>query len=201
MSYNYVQKNLPPKFYVWLFTTFLFCFFFSQFSPSKVFLTFYFFFRKKEDKKWTKKNVFDSKKNWLVVQNLAKFFLCHKMVTLFFLTWTFPPPDTPKPKFLKNKKFSLEKSPWICTKKSQKPKVIPLNNPPPPPAYVPQICQTSRKFMQKIWKFSLKKHFLKKTCFWGTKNVGFFLWVKGYRVPPAVVVDLWSTTNNAFEIL
>ena len=53
---------------------------------------------------------------------------------------------TSKPKFLKNKKISLEKLPWICTNKSQKPKVIPLNkkSPPPPPVYVPQICQKTK---------------------------------------------------------
>ena len=97
---------------------------------------------------------------------------------------------------LKNKKISLEKLPWICTKKSQKAKVIPLNKKspqhtyprsvkkqsqflwtknPPPPAYVPQICRLlllicQRKFIQKIWKFSLKIFFLEKTYFWGTKK-------------------------------
>ena len=72
----------------------------------------------------------------------------------------------------------LPPPPGIRTQICQKTKAIPLNKK-SPPTYVPQICRLlllicQRKFMQKIWKFSLKNFFLKKNLFWGHEK-GFFL--------------------------
>ena len=114
---------------------------------------------------------------------------------------------TPKPKFLKNKKISLEKLPWICTKKSQKPKAIPLNKKSPPPLQhtnprsvkktkviplnkksppgirTPDLstfaANLSKKMHAKNLKIFFKKFFLKKTCFGGTKKKHFFFFLGG----------------------
>ena len=94
------------------------------------------------------------------------------------------PPGIRTPDLSKNKGNSFEQKipppayvPQIC----QKTKTIPLNKKSAaPPAYAPQICRLlllicQRKFMQKIWKFSLKKFFLKKNLFLGYEKRGFFL--------------------------
>ena len=73
------------------------------------------------------------KKNVFVLCIRTKF---KNNMTLFFWPEHFPPPPGgmyPKTKISQKQKISLEKSPWICTKKSQKPKV-----------YVPQICQKTK---------------------------------------------------------
>ena len=115
----------------------------------------------------------------------------HKTVDIWrFFLWSkhFPPPGirTPKLKFLKNKKISLEKLPWIFTKKSQKPKAIPLNKKSPPPAYVPQTCQKNKgnSFEQKIppayvpWTCKKKQRF----CLTFTANLSKKIHAKNLKI-------------------
>ena len=100
-----------------------------------------------------------------------------------------PPPGirTPKPKFLKKtKQFLWKKSPWICTKKSQKPKAIPLNKKSPPSIRTPDLSTFTANLSKKIHAKNLKI-FLKKTCFWGTKKGVFF--GEGGKIPRKKCLD------------
>ena len=85
------------------------------------------------------------------------------------------------PKNLKNQRQFLwtKNPPGIRTPDLSKTKGNSFEQKIPSLAYVPQICRLlllicQRKFMQKIWKFSLKKLFSKKLVL-GVRKKGFYL--------------------------